>query len=83
VTDDEPTPRGAPIAFAAELLAVAPPPEIPFAEAAKGMSPMALSFYRESKRVKNDKLKRELGVSLRYPNYRDGLRALFANGEGR
>jgi dTDP-4-dehydrorhamnose reductase len=83
VTDDEPTPQGVPIAFAAELLAVAPPPEIPFAEAAKEMSPMALSFYRESKRVKNDKLKRELGVSLRYPNYRDGLRALFANGEGR
>jgi nucleoside-diphosphate-sugar epimerase len=83
VTDDEPTPQGVPIAFAAELLAVAPPPEIPFAEAAKGMSPMALSFYRESKRVKNDKLKRELGVRLRHPNYREGLRALFADSEGR
>ncbi|MGB9368931.1 MAG: SDR family oxidoreductase [Xanthobacteraceae bacterium] len=78
VTDDEPTPQGEPIAFAAELLGVAPPPEIPFAEAAKAMSPMALSFYAESKRVRNDKLKRALGVRLRYPTYREGLRALFA-----
>jgi hypothetical protein len=84
VTDNEPTPQGVPIAFAAELLGVTPPPEIPFAEAAKGMSPMALSFYGESKRVRNDKLKRELGVTLRYPTYREGLRALFAGGkEGR
>ena len=47
------------------------------------MSPMALSFYGESKRVRNDKLKRELGVTLSYPTYREGLRALFARGEGR
>ena len=64
-------------------LALPPPPEIPFAEAAKTMSPMALSFYGESKRVRNDKLKRELGVRLRYPTYREGLRALFEAGEGR
>lgn len=78
VTDDEPTPQGVPVAYAAELLGVAPPPEIPFAEAAKAMSPMALSFYAESKRVRNDKLTRDLGVRLRYPNYREGLRALLA-----
>lgn len=82
-TDDEPTPQGVPIAFAAELLGLAPPAEIPFAEAANTMSPMALSFYAESKRVRNDKLKRALGVALRYPNYREGLRALFSTGEGR
>ena len=45
------------------------------------MSPMALSFYGESKRVRNDKLKRELGVALRYPTYREGLAALFAAGD--
>jgi len=83
VTDDEPAPQGTPIAFAAELLGVAPPPEIPFPEAAKSMSPMALSFYGESKRVRNDKLKRELGVALRYPSYREGLSTLFASHEGR
>jgi len=78
VTDDEATPQGVPIAFAAELLEVAPPPELPFAEAAKSMLPMALSFYAESRRVRNHKLKRDLGVELRYPSYREGLCALLA-----
>jgi len=82
VTDDEPTAQGVPVAFAAKLLGVAPPPEVLFDEAAKNMSPMALSFYAESKRVRNDKLKRALGVRLRYPTYREGLRALFESGEG-
>jgi nucleoside-diphosphate-sugar epimerase len=82
VTDDEPTSQGVPVAFAADLLGVPPPPEIAFDEAAKGMSPMALSFYGESKRVRNDKLKRALGVTLRYPSYREGLRALFECREG-
>jgi nucleoside-diphosphate-sugar epimerase len=78
VADDEPTPPGDPIAFAAELMGVAPPPEIPFDQAAPTMSAMALSFWQECRRVKNDKLKRELGVRLRYPTYREGLRALSA-----
>lgn len=78
LADDEPTPPGDPIVFAASLLGVAPPPEIPFAEAEKTMSPLAASFYAESKRVANDKLKRELGVTLRYPTYREGLTALHA-----
>src|SRR4051812_38256596 len=81
VTDDEPTPQGVPIAYAADLLGVALPPETPFDEAAKTMSPMGLSFYGESKRVRNDKLKRTLGLQLRYPSYREGLRALFARDE--
>jgi hypothetical protein len=41
------------------------------------MSPLAKSFWQECRRVNNDKLKRELGVALRYPTYREGLRALF------
>lgn len=77
VADDEPTPTADPIVFAAQLMGVEPPPEIPFEEAAPSMSPMALSFWQECRRVKNDKLKRELGVRLRYPTYREGLRALF------
>ena len=83
VTDDEPSEPGAPIAFAADLLGMLPPPEVAFADAAKTMSEMALSFWRESKRVWNDKMKRELGVRLAYPTYREGLRTLFAAGEGR
>jgi nucleoside-diphosphate-sugar epimerase len=77
VADDEPSPPGDPIVFAAQLLGVAPPPEIPFAQAALSMSPMALSFWQECRRVRNDKLKRDLGVALRYPTYREGLAALF------
>ena len=63
--------------FAAELLRRDPPPEIAFADAAPSMSPMALSFWQDCRRVRNDKLKRELEVALRYPTYREGLRALF------
>ncbi|HUI97582.1 MAG TPA: SDR family oxidoreductase [Xanthobacteraceae bacterium] len=81
VTDDEPTPPGDPIVFAASLLGVPPPPAIPFGEAVKTMPPMAASFYAENRRVRNDRLKRTLGVRLRYPTYREGLRALHAAGE--
>jgi nucleoside-diphosphate-sugar epimerase len=83
VADDAPTPPGEPIAYAAHLLGVPPPPEIPYVEAAQTMSPMALSFYGESRRIRNDKLKRELGVALKYPTYREGLNALFAAGDHR
>ncbi len=76
VADDEPSPPGDPIAFAAALMGVAPPPEISYERAAPSMSEMALSFWQECRRVRNDKLKRELGVRLRYPTYREGLRAL-------
>ena len=44
------------------------------------MSPMARSFYAESKRVRNDRIKRDLGVTLHYPSYRDGLAALLEDG---
>jgi nucleoside-diphosphate-sugar epimerase len=78
VTDDKPTPPGDPIAFAAQLMGVPPPPELPFEAAAQTMSPMALSFWQECRRVCNNRLKNELGVSLLYPTYREGLKALFA-----
>ncbi len=63
------------VAFAAELLGMEPPPEVPFDEAE--MSPMGRSFYGESKKVRNDLIKQELGVRLRYPTYREGLRAVL------
>jgi nucleoside-diphosphate-sugar epimerase len=74
--DDEPTAPADPVLFAASLLGVAPPAEIAFEEAKKTMTPFAVSFYGESKRVRNDRIKSVLGVSLRYPTYREGLRAL-------
>ena len=81
VADDEPSAPGDPIVFAAQLLGREPPPEIPFEEAAPSMSPLALSFWQDCRRVRNDKLKRELGVTLRYPTYREGLRAAGRNVE--
>lgn len=77
VTDDEPSPAGDPLALAAQLLGVPPPLEISYADAVPKMSPLAKSFWEECRRVKNDKLKRDLGVALRYPTYREGLKALF------
>ena len=74
VADDEPAPPQDVVAFAAELLGRPAPPEIAFEDA--DLSPMARSFYSESKRVSNARLKRELGYTFRYPTYREGLRAL-------
>jgi len=77
--DDEPAPPQDVVAFAAELLGIDPPPEVAFEDA--DLSPMARSFYGESKRVSNTLIKEELGIRLRFPNYRDGLRAV-AKAEG-
>jgi nucleoside-diphosphate-sugar epimerase len=75
VADDEPAPPQDVIAYACALLGVEPPPETPFDQAE--LSPMARSFYGDSRRIANARIKEELGVSLRYPSYRDGLRALL------
>jgi nucleoside-diphosphate-sugar epimerase len=80
VCDDDPAPPEDVLAHAAELLGLPPPPEVPFEEAE--MSPMARSFYAESKRVRNDRIKDELGVVLRYPTYREGLAALLEEEAG-
>jgi nucleoside-diphosphate-sugar epimerase len=77
VADDEPSPQGDPLVFAARLMGRPPPPEISYQEAAPSMSPLALSFWQDCRRVRNDKLKRELGVNLLYPTYREGLQDLF------
>ncbi|MBV9393795.1 MAG: SDR family oxidoreductase [Methylobacteriaceae bacterium] len=76
VTDDEPAPPQDVIAYAAKLLGIEPPPEIPFERA--DLTPMARSFYSSNKRVSNRRMKEQLGVSLAYPTYREGFRALAA-----
>jgi hypothetical protein len=76
VCDDDPAPPQAVVAHAAELLGVEPPPLV--ALEAAGLSPMARSFYDDNKRVANRLIKSELGVRLRYPNYRAGLAAILA-----
>ncbi|MGR3463876.1 SDR family oxidoreductase [Limimaricola sp.] len=73
--DDDPAPPQDVIAHAAELLGLPVPPEVAF-DAAE-MTPMARSFYAESKKVRNDRIKHELGVRLIHPDYRSGLSALL------
>jgi len=80
VADDDPAPSPDVIAHACALLGMDPPPLVPFAEA--DLSPMARSFYADSKRVANDRIKTELGVTLKYPSYRDGLAAQLAAERG-
>jgi hypothetical protein len=62
-------------------MGIQPPAEIPFAQAHKVMSPFGLSFYEGCIRARNDKLKTVLGVTLRYPTFREGLRALHDAGD--
>jgi dTDP-4-dehydrorhamnose reductase len=80
VSDSEPAPPQDVVTYAAALAGIEPPPAIAHDEAS--LSPMAASFYAESKRVSNRLLREELGVTLRYPSYREGLRALRKAGEG-
>lgn len=76
VADDLPSPSHEVVEYACRLLGVEPPPLIPFDQAE--MSPMAASFYADCRRVKNDRIKRQLGVTLAYPDYRTGLEAQLA-----
>jgi len=78
VSDDEPAPPQDVVAYAAELLGLPAPPDIPFAEA--GLTGMAASFWAESKRVSNARIKSALGVTLAYPTYREGLRGIMSGG---
>lgn len=82
VCDDEPSAPEAVVAFAAQLLGMDPPPLEKYAQVRDTLSPMAASFYDESKRVRNTRIRDELGVKLQYPTYREGLKALLARTMG-
>ena len=75
VADDEPCPPQDVISYAATLLDVVPPPEIAFENAE--LSAMARSFFMDSKRVHNTRVKEELEYRFRYPDYRVGLISLL------
>jgi len=81
VTDDEPAPPQDVTAYAAKLLRRAPPALIPIEQA--DLSPMARSFYSENKRVRNARIRNDLGVVLRHPTYREGLSAIYDSMRGR
>jgi nucleoside-diphosphate-sugar epimerase len=76
VCDDDPAPPEDVLSHAAVLLGLPEPPTVDFATA--DLPPMVRSFYSESKRVSNRRIRQELGVNLRYPDYRTGLAALLA-----
>jgi len=78
VTDDQPGPPQDVVTYAAGLMGVEPPPEIPFASAQ--LSPMARSFYGENKRVSNAALK-GTGYRFRHPDYRSAFDAMWAAGD--
>lgn len=75
--DDDPAPPEDVLSYAAQLLGLPEPPGVAFDEAQ--MTEMARSFYAENKRVRNDRMKRDLGYALQYPDYRAGLRGLLAD----
>jgi nucleoside-diphosphate-sugar epimerase len=77
VCDDNPCPPEEVIAHAARLLGLPDPPAVAFADVVDTMGPMARSFYSESKRTRNARIKAELGVKLLYPDYPQGLAALL------
>jgi dTDP-4-dehydrorhamnose reductase len=76
VTDNEPAPPQDVVAYAADLLRQPPPPCVNIDEA--GLSEMGRSFYTENKRVRNHRIKNDLGVQLRYPTYREGLAGILS-----
>lgn len=82
LVDDEPAESALVVEEAARLLGVPPPPAVPFEEAARSMSPMALSFWMENRRVANAATKAALGIAWRHPSYREGLRAILAEEAG-
>jgi nucleoside-diphosphate-sugar epimerase len=80
LVDDEAADSAAVTAHAARLLGLDPPPAVPFETARATMSPMALSFWAENRRVANAATKAALGIAWRCPTYREGLAAILAEG---
>lgn len=73
--DDNPAPPQDVLTYAAQLLDMPLPPQVDFDTVE--MTPIARSFYSENKRVRNDLIKSELGINLKYPSYKEGLRSLL------
>ncbi len=81
VADDEPAPAAEVVAHACKLLGVEPPPLVAYEAIAAELSPMGREFYATNRRIANALIKRELGVRLAYPSYRDGLKAILESEE--
>jgi len=79
VADNLPTNNLEVIAFAAKIANKSLPSTVPFEIAKETMSPMALSFWQENRKVDNKLLCIKLGYSLIYPNFKSGLKNCFSN----
>ncbi len=75
LADDEPAPPQDLVTYAAALMRVEPPAEVPYEKAE--FTPMQRSFYADNKRVSNGRIKQALGIELLYPTYREGLDAIW------
>jgi nucleoside-diphosphate-sugar epimerase len=62
----------------ADALRLNRPPRVAREVLRTAVSPMLLSFMSESRRLRNARMKNELGVRLTYPSVRDALRAIAA-----
>lgn len=74
-SDDSDLTMGDYFDLVADGLGLPHPPRVRRAAAAERLSPLTLSFMSESRRLINDRFKRELRIKLRFPQVRDGLRA--------
>jgi dTDP-4-dehydrorhamnose reductase len=79
LADDEAAEPAEVTRYAYELLGRDPPAPVPFDDAVKAMSAMARSFWDDQRRIDNTKIKRELGLRLKYPTYREGLAAILSS----
>ncbi|NQV56009.1 MAG: SDR family oxidoreductase [Rhodospirillales bacterium] len=82
LADDEAVEQQEVVAYACGLMGAPPPPLVPFSEAEPEMSEMARSFWNDNRQIDNARIKRELGITLAYPNYRAGLQAILAAESG-
>jgi len=76
LADDRAAPSHEVIEYACEILGLTAPPLIPYDEA--DLAPITRSFYSDNKRLKNDKIKNDLGVALKYPTFKEGLDGCLA-----
>ncbi|MDK9723576.1 MAG: SDR family oxidoreductase [Sterolibacteriaceae bacterium MAG5] len=74
-SDDSDLPMGDWFDKLADAFALPRPPRVTRAEAERRLPAVMLSFMSESRRLDNTRLKRELGLALRYPTVDAGIAA--------
>ena len=78
LADDEPLPHADYVIAVAAMLGAPTPEVLTPEEGERLLSPAMLDFFRDNKKVSNRLLHTELLESLKYPNFRDGIKALIS-----